>query len=83
MGFLRALFLTPRLLLGRPEKSAESRMGSLLPTPYFLSVFVNVPKRIRIIAHSNITDHMDWSVFDLWILKIRAPRSLQRHGHIV
>ena len=49
LGFLLAAFEILRLLLGRPEESAESRMGSLFRIPYFLSDFVNVPKRIGIL----------------------------------
>ena len=50
LGFLLAAFEILWLLLGRPEESAESRMGSLFRTPYFLCVFVNVPKRKRSIV---------------------------------
>ena len=44
MGCLGAAFEKPRLLLGRPQESAESRLGSLFQTPYFLGGVVNVPK---------------------------------------
>ena len=62
LGFLGAAFVKPRLLLGRPQESAESRLGSLFQTPYFLGGFVNVPKRIGAIACSSTSDQMGWSV---------------------
>ena len=80
---LRAALKKPRLLFGLSEESAESRLGPLFRTPYFLSVFVHMPKRLGAIAFSGITEHMDWSVLYSWILKFRAPRSLQRRGQIV
>ena len=42
-GLLGKHFCNPRILLGRPQESAESRLGSLFQTPYFLGDFVNVP----------------------------------------
>ena len=62
LGLLGKHFCKPRLLLGRPQESAENRLGSLFPTPYFLGGFVNVPKRRGGIACSNANDHMDWTV---------------------
>ena len=75
---LRAALKKPRLLFGLSEESAESSLGPLFRTPYVLSVFVHMPKRLGAIAFSGITEHMDWSVLYSWILKFRAPRSLQR-----
>ena len=61
-GLLGKHFCKPRLLLGRLRESAESRLGSLFPTPYFLGDFVNVPKRKRSIACLNTNDQMERSV---------------------
>ena len=80
---LRAVFLKPRLLFGLSEESAESRLGPLFRTPYFLSVYVHMPKRLGAIEFPGITEHMDLSVLYSRILKFRAPRSLQGRGQIV
>ena len=59
------MFKILRLLLGRPEESAESRLGSLFRTPYFLSVFVNVQKRKGAIVFQNINDHLTCYIGEL------------------
>ena len=64
LGFLLAAFEILRLLLGRPEGSAESRMGYLVLTPCFLCVFVSVLKRNGGFAFAGTNGHMDWSVFN-------------------
>ena len=62
MGSLLAAFEMLWLLLGRPEESPESRLGSLFQTPYFLGDFVNVPERIGAIACLSTNDQMERSV---------------------
>ena len=61
-GLLGKHFGIPGLLLGRSQESAESRLGFLLHSIYFLCGFVNVPKRIGAIAFSNTNDQMERSV---------------------
>ncbi len=68
-------FWKPKMLFGRPQESAESSLGSLFQTPYFLGGFVNVPKRIGAIAFSSRNGHMGWSVLYLWMLKLRASKT--------
>ena len=68
-------FWKPKMLFGLPKKSAESRLRSLCQTPNFLGGFVNVQKRIRVIAFSNNKYQMGWSVLYFWVLKFKANKT--------
>ena len=75
LGRLNKHFCTPKLLLGPPQESAERRLGSLFPTPYFLGGSVNVAKRIGAIAFPNTNGRNGWSALQIWIWRLRESKT--------